>query len=99
MSREFTNEEIEATLIEYVCREKNSHFYYCSDFDGYRDLVNDELLNTFSKINLPLDIELFVEFFEALLDRNNIEENGIVFTPKYIAEYRVKKYSTTLSQH
>ncbi len=90
MSREYTNEEIEATLIEYVCREKNSHFYYCSDFDGYRDLINDELLNTFSKINLPLDIELFVEFFEALLDRNNIEENGIVFTPKYIAEHIVK---------
>ena len=28
-----------------------------------------------------------IEFFEALLERENIEENGIVFTPKYIADY------------
>lgn len=41
--------------------------------------------------NFPAQLEYVIEFFELLLDEAVVEENGIVFTPKYIAEYIVKE--------
>ena len=35
----------------------------------------------------PTDMESIIEFFESLLEKDNKNENGIVFTPQYIAEY------------
>lgn len=40
--------------------------------------------------NFPFDLEIIIEFFEMMLDKNTVDENGIVFTPKYIADYIVK---------
>lgn len=41
------------------------------------------------KIDLPTDIETIIELFEVLLEDDTRGENGIVFTPKYIADYIV----------
>lgn len=40
--------------------------------------------------NMPTDFETIIEFFEILLEDNNKNENGIVFTPKYISDYIVE---------
>lgn len=44
-----------------------------------------------TKVNLPTDIETIIELFEVLLDQNAKDANGIVFTPKYIADYIVEQ--------
>ena len=45
--------------------------------------------NILEKFKMPTDFETIIEFFESLLDVNKKAENGIVFTPKYIADYIV----------
>ncbi len=86
-SKGFSDEIIEATLIAYVSKKQNLKFYYADDFLRYENKHDLSLLNEFNKLSVPLDIELFIEFFESLLEKDNITENGIVFTPKYIADY------------
>ena len=48
-------------------------------------------------LNIPLDYEFIIDYFEALLEKNNIIKNGIIFTPKYIAEFiyneAIKEYN------
>lgn len=40
--------------------------------------------------DMPTDIETIIELFEILLEDKNKNENGIVFTPKYISDYIVE---------
>lgn len=48
------------------------------------------------RYKMPTDFETIIEFFESLLDVDKKTENGIVFTPKYIADYIV---NTILKQY
>lgn len=48
--------------------------------------------------NFPFDLEIIIEFFEMMLDKNTVDENGIVFTPKYIADYIVKSTFENLEE-
>lgn len=79
-----SNEEIENSLIEYIKIKLDKNqlaFEYCND---------NESINVFFDNDFPVDIELLIEFYEYLLDKDDKNENGIVFTPKYISDYIVK---------
>lgn len=86
-SKYYSIETVEATLINYVCDEFKRPFSYKDELSIYKDKVNKELLEYFKDLSIPLNIELFIEFFESLLDKDNIAQNGIIFTPLYIANY------------
>lgn len=58
----------------------------------YKTYESNEALavrNILKKHSLSTDIETIIEFFESLLNADAKVENGIVFTPKYIADYVV----------
>lgn len=85
--KNYANQVIEASVIEYVCGKIGKQFYYQEELASLEGKEDKNLLMLFKKVDFPIDIEFVIEFFEALLERENIEENGIVFTPKYIADY------------
>lgn len=86
-AREYSNEVIEATVIEYIQLKTQVDFYYQGDLGRYQEKSDKSLLSYFEKQCFPVDIEFITEFFEALLETENVVENGIVFTPEYIADY------------
>ena len=86
-SNPYSDKTVEATLIAYICSKLRQPFCYKGEFADYEDLIDQVLLDKFNNIAPPLNIELIIEFFESLLEKDNITENGIVFTPQYIADY------------
>ena len=86
-ARKFPSIVIEATVIEYIKQKTKVEFCYEGDLEVYQNKSDDTLLSFFYEQNFPVDIEFIIEFFEALLEEENVIENGIVFTPEYIAEY------------
>lgn len=87
MARNFPSVVIEATVIEYVKQKTNMEFYYEGELAIYQNKADDLLLSFFYEQDFPVNIECIIEFFEALLEEENVIENGIVFTPEYIAQY------------
>lgn len=83
----YPNDIIEATMIAYICEKEQKKFTYQGEFLKYEQLIDKDLLAKIRLESFPSEIELLIEFFEALLDKGNINENGIVFTPKYITNY------------
>lgn len=66
--------------------------YYClkkigCTADKYSTKSSREVAETLAASDLPIDLETIVELFEALLEEDDKDEKGIVFTPQYIAEY------------
>lgn len=51
-----------------------------------------------TQFSIDLDIEAVIYIFEALLEKENIIENGIVFTPEYIASFIVKNIFDNVSE-
>lgn len=86
-AKDFTNDVIEATVIEYVCKKAGKPFSYRNAFSGLENAANPDLLAALEEMHFPVDMECIIEFFEALLEKENVTENGIVFTPRYIADY------------
>lgn len=85
--RDFSNDIIEATIIKYVCDKLKKSFCYCGELRDLKDKYDLELLSRIKNINFPIKIDFLINFFEVLLEKNNITEKGIVFTPRYIADY------------
>lgn len=83
----YSNEEIEASVIEYICGNTSMKFTYEGELRNYKNKEKPELIEKFNECSMPISIEFIIEFFEALLDQDNITENGIVFTPQYITDY------------
>lgn len=54
------------------------------------DIKNNIITEQFYKRGIELDIEVLTYIFEELLDKQSVEENGIVFTPEYIASFICK---------
>lgn len=88
-------------LSSYAVKDiENGVMHYClSDYGYSTPLFNENnamiVADILAQFRLPTDLETIVEFFESLLEENNKYENGIVFTPQYIAEYIT---STTIAQ-
>ena len=60
------------------------------------DEQEDKVVSVLKAHGFRTDIESVVEFFEILLEKDNKEENGIVFTPKYISDYIVQNVFSDL---
>ena len=76
----YSNPEVEAGVMNYCL-----HAY------GYRfETKNSEIESILEKYTFPTDLETVVEFFEIMVEDETKNENGIVFTPKYIAEQIVR---------
>ena len=97
----YSNEVVEASVIRYVTEKQKISFFYEGELSIYEDKANKFLLETFEAKNFPLSIEFITELFESLLDKNQVIENGIVFTPEYIATYIYQEAvrSITLPEH
>ena len=85
--KNYANQVIEASVIEYICGRIGKSFSYQEELKFLEGKADKNLLMLFNNIDFQINIEFIIEFFEALLEKENIEENGIVFTPKYIADY------------
>ena len=55
-------------------------------FLGIKDEKN-AVMKSIDRYGLSIDIETLTYIFEALLDYEDVNENGIVFTPQYIASF------------
>lgn len=75
--------EIEKALIEYIKIKQGAT-------NKVSKKIDVEIYNSFIEEGFPIDIEYVIEFFEYLLDKDKKNENGIVFTPKYISDFIVK---------
>lgn len=83
--KNYSNEEIEKALMEYVKIKLKEENQLTLEY-----LQDNEICNVFFDKEFPIDIEILVEFFEYLLDKDEKNQNGIVFTPKYISDFIVK---------
>ncbi|MDD6433745.1 MAG: N-6 DNA methylase [Ruminococcus bromii] len=72
--------------------------YHCNDHH-YNSQESAEIEYILRNSNLETDLETIIELFESLLEENNKDENGIVFTPQYIAEYIAKNLFEGLSEY
>lgn len=73
--------EIEDGIMRYCLND-----YHC-DGNYYDSEAAAEIEEILNKTEIETDLETIIELFESLLEENNKDENGIVFTPQYIAEY------------
>lgn len=85
--KNYNNQVIEASVIEYVCRKTGKRFFYQEGLQPLEGIADEGLMMLLENIDFPICIECLIAFFEALLEKETIEENGIVFTPRYIADY------------
>lgn len=82
--KDFSNKNIENGVMLYCLTT------YSCDTTHYDSEQARIVANILQNAHLPTDLETVIEFFEALLEKDNKDENGIVFTPQYIAEYITK---------
>lgn len=105
------NASINNSLFQTIKNEfKNYSFYeieegimfYClnsygSNSSPYQSKASLKISNILTNYSLKTDLETIIGLFESLLSSNNINENGIVFTPQYIAEYIAENLFENLS--
>lgn len=87
ISTNYSDLEIESSVISYISNHSCVPFAYHGSFSKYKGQESPLLIEHFTNLNFPINIEFIIEYFEALLETNNKNENGIVFTPKYISDY------------
>ncbi len=94
---------IKNKLSNFSCNDiENGIMLYClSDYGcntcSYDSKKNRDVTKILTSSQLPTDLETITEFFESLLEQDNKNENGIVFTPQYIAEYMINSMLLTIS--
>ena len=83
--------EIESNVILYILNKiKYNNIDLIIKDNNINPQKNEEIQRVLKKMEFPLDIEIIIEFFEYLLSHEIKNENGIVFTPKYISDYIVE---------
>lgn len=94
----YKSSDIEDGIMRYYLNAYNCQI------DDYSSNYAIEISNVLNDYELPTDLITVIDFFETLLEENTKNENGIVFTPKYISDYIVKhtignvtKWSSDLS--
>ena len=85
--------DVKKDLYDYSAAEiENGIMHYCLSDYGYKTSpyntpVSTNIADKLAQLRIPTDLETITELFESLLDDDNKDENGIVFTPQYIADY------------
>lgn len=87
ISKQYDEKSIESTLINYVYEKQNKQIFLSDKYRNTMKYVNLDLFHKFEEINFPIDIEIIINLFELLVDKETKTENGVVFTPKYISDY------------
>lgn len=87
ISKQYDEKTIESTLINYVYEKQNKQVFLSDKYRNTMKYVNLDLFHKFEEINFPIDIEIIIDLFELLVDKETKTENGVVFTPKYISDY------------
>ena len=77
----YSNSEIEDAIMYYCL------YYYGYENNEYKSSNSQKIKLILDENNFSTNLENVVEYFESLLGSSNKEENGIVFTPKYIADF------------
>lgn len=85
--------EIEDGIMRYCLND-----YQCND-NYYDSKEASEIEGILKNVSIETDLETIIELFESLLEENNKYENGIVFTPQYIAEYIAANLFENLSEY
>lgn len=83
---------------------EDSIMCYCLNSYGFivdhcLSLESIEIVNFLKKYNISTDLENIVALFESLLEEHHKNENGIIFTPKYITEYMVENLLGNLTEY
>lgn len=81
----YENEVIEHTLLAYIHKQTGAQKHALPQ--EYTRRADQTLLKAFSTCHFACDIEHIIYFFESLLAHQTIVENGVVFTPLYLADY------------
>jgi len=63
-----------------------------------RNEQENDVVKEFLKLEIELDIEILIYIFEALLEKQSVVENGIVFTPEYIASFIAKNVMNDITE-
>lgn len=90
--RNFTDKEIE----DGVCLYCLSHFK-----KSIQEYIYPEALyvsDLLEKFQIPVSPESIIRLFGILVDDNNKNQNGIVFTPEYISEYISENILSDISE-
>lgn len=79
--KKFSIEEIENSISKYFLDSINKKS------NEINSKYSKEILMILAECNFPTKLEFIIEFFEFLLESETKNRNGIVFTPRYIADY------------
>ena len=83
----FNAAEIESGMISYICKSYNINPTKEDILQDYIKTNSCEVVKILETYKCSDDISLIIKIFEKLLEKSNIDEDGIVFTPKYISDY------------
>lgn len=88
---DFSHDDIENGIMLYCLVD-----YGCNAC-SYDSEKNRNIARILASSHFPTDLETITEFFESLLEQDSKNENGIVFTPQYIAEYMINSMLSNVS--
>lgn len=83
----FNAAEIESGMVNYICKSYNINPAKEDILQDYIEINSYEVVKILETYKCYDDISLIIKIFEKLLEKSNIDEDGIVFTPKYISDY------------
>lgn len=89
-------EKLKRKFVNYTNADvEDGVMLYCLDTFGantisYESENSERIAKLLTEYSIPTDFETIVELFEFLLDDETKTKNGVVFTPRYIADYIVK---------
>ena len=84
---------LENSIVAYILGKKSNKSALIAQITGNKQPINNKVIETLEKNKIPRTIEAAIDLFETLINPEDVKENGMVFTPLYIAEYIT---STTL---
>lgn len=81
----YASSEIEASIMEYCLTR------YGISNSEYHEEAKQEIIQFLYDNDYPCEIEAIIELFQMINNNDKKDENGIVFTPKYLADFIVKE--------
>lgn len=86
----FSSLDIEKSIAKYAIETINPAYAY-ADLDLFAKNPNEAIMSILRNNKTPICFDIFNFLFENLIDKNKKIEFGMVFTPKYIADFICKE--------